>query len=104
VISAETVAPRVWLANNRLVFDWEVYAGRLAEQTVDQHLAAIWFMDEVLTGILQSAHNLESKSRTLSPEGGDGDNGARPEVTLHSVTPGLADHGLPAMADQTRWV
>lgn len=49
-ISAETDTPRVWLANDRLVYDWQVHAGRLAEQTVDQHLAAIRFMEEVLHG------------------------------------------------------
>ncbi|WP_412565617.1 tyrosine-type recombinase/integrase [Thalassobius sp. MITS945101] len=49
-ISTETDAPRWWLSNDRVVYDWQVHAGRLAEQTVDQHLSAIRFMEEVLHG------------------------------------------------------
>ena len=48
-ISVETDAPRVWLENDKLVFDLRVHAGRLAEQAVDHHLVAIWLMEEVCT-------------------------------------------------------
>lgn len=47
-ISAETEDSRWWLANDRIVYDWQVHAGRLAERTMDQHLSAIRFMEDVL--------------------------------------------------------
>ncbi|WP_283428122.1 tyrosine-type recombinase/integrase, partial [Shimia sagamensis] len=49
-ISAETDDPRWWGVNDRVVYDWQVHAGRLTEQTVDQHLSAIRYMEDVLQG------------------------------------------------------
>jgi integrase len=49
-ISAETDGSHWWGVNDRVVYDWQVHAGRLAEQTVDQHLSAIRFMEDVLQG------------------------------------------------------
>ncbi|MEL0436627.1 tyrosine-type recombinase/integrase [Phycobacter sp. K97] len=49
-ISAETDSPHWWGGNDRVVYNWQVHAGRLAEQTIDQHLSAIRFMEEVLAG------------------------------------------------------
>lgn len=37
-------------ANDRTLYDWQVHAGYLAEQTVDQHLAAIRLFEDVLQG------------------------------------------------------
>ncbi|OUS37729.1 hypothetical protein A9Q94_04975 [Rhodobacterales bacterium 56_14_T64] len=37
-------------ANDRILFNWQFHAGYLAEQTIDQHLAAIRFMEDVLAG------------------------------------------------------
>ncbi|UYV36731.1 site-specific integrase [Rhodobacteraceae bacterium D3-12] len=46
----ETEEARWWLANDRIIYDWQVHAGRLAERTMDQHLSAIRFMEIVLEG------------------------------------------------------
>lgn len=45
-----------WCVNDRILYDWQFYAGRLAEQTIDQHLAAIRLMENVLKG--KSFNNL----------------------------------------------
>lgn len=48
--SAETDGLSWWGVNDRVVYGWQVHAGRLSEKTMDQHLASIRFMEEVLEG------------------------------------------------------
>jgi integrase len=49
-ISEQKVGCDWWCANDRILYDWLFYAGHLAEHTIDQHLAAIRFMEDVLQG------------------------------------------------------
>lgn len=49
-ISEKKVGCDWWCANDRILYDWLFYAGHLAEHTIDQHLAAIRFMEDVLQG------------------------------------------------------
>ncbi|MBM1690786.1 tyrosine-type recombinase/integrase [Sulfitobacter geojensis] len=37
-------------ANDRTLYEWQFYAGHLAQQTIDQHLAAIRFFEDSLEG------------------------------------------------------
>ncbi|KPA20836.1 hypothetical protein shim_27500 [Shimia sp. SK013] len=49
-ICEENVSDGWWRANDRILYQWQFNAGYLAEQTIDQHLAAIRFMEDVLEG------------------------------------------------------
>ncbi|MBU2868671.1 tyrosine-type recombinase/integrase [Pacificibacter marinus] len=46
----EIYPPSVWTANDRLIYNWQNYAGRYDEKTVDRHLSAIRLMEEILGG------------------------------------------------------
>lgn len=48
--SEETDCCSWWCENDRILKSWQYHAGCLAEQTIDQHLAAIRFMEDVLRG------------------------------------------------------
>jgi site-specific recombinase XerC len=50
VTSVETDGLQCRGVNDRIVYEWQVHAGRLEERTVDQHLSAVRFMEDVLQG------------------------------------------------------
>lgn len=51
ICSSEKKLEHSWYGiNDRLIYDWQVHGGCLAEQTVDLHLAAIRLFEDVLEG------------------------------------------------------
>lgn len=49
--SGDIAAEEWWGTNDRLLFAWQCRAGRYAEATIDQHLASIRYMEDVLGGL-----------------------------------------------------
>ncbi len=49
-ISKQKLDQHWYVENDRTLYQWQFHAGHLVEQTIDQHLAAIRFFEDVLDG------------------------------------------------------
>ncbi|GHA61974.1 hypothetical protein GCM10008927_29320 [Amylibacter ulvae] len=49
-INEEKFAQDCWSTNDRIIFAWQIYAGRLDEKTIDRHLAAIRYCERITKG------------------------------------------------------
>jgi integrase len=62
-IEAAVLVPKLYLANDRTIYKWQTYAGRFDEKTVDSHLAAIRYCEELCGGKRFEHYTVEDAAR-----------------------------------------
>ncbi|MGO4909825.1 tyrosine-type recombinase/integrase [Pseudorhodobacter sp. W20_MBD10_FR17] len=62
-IEAAVLVPKLYLANDRTIYKWLTYSGRFDDKTVDGHLSAIRYCDEICGGKLFEHYTVEDAAR-----------------------------------------
>ncbi|MEY8144553.1 tyrosine-type recombinase/integrase [Falsihalocynthiibacter sp. CO-5D18] len=62
-IKEDNNAPAPWFANDRIIYNWLIYANRYDDKTVDRHLSAIRFCENITEGKDFSSFTVEDLSK-----------------------------------------